>query len=395
MNQDELNATVDLIYDAALEPGLWPEALTRVAVMLNGVGALIVHDDFVRTDRSFLLPGRLDPQLYRNYVDDYMPANPWAIAATRMTPGTIVSIADMVPTDRLTRTSFYQDVLRPQDILHCLVETAVQTPTSALSVAVVRSPGMGEGDADDKARFAQVSHHLARAARLTVRTAEASRERTSLEHTLDALEHGVLLVDRDARLIWANQAAERFLAANDGLRLAGGVVHGASGSVTRALAALVADAATKRRGAAAIRVERPSTLHPYIVSAAPTGSAERWPVVSGPATGRAAAILLVTDPATDLSEAQAAAFGSLYGLTETEARVAALVGAGHSTPKAAALLAVSAATVRTHLSHCFDKTGVRSQVELARLIALMPGNRLLSERPTTQWNGPNGVSRKS
>jgi hypothetical protein len=33
MNQDELNATVDPIYDAALEPDLWSEALSRVAVL--------------------------------------------------------------------------------------------------------------------------------------------------------------------------------------------------------------------------------------------------------------------------------------------------------------------------------------------------------------------------
>jgi DNA-binding CsgD family transcriptional regulator len=173
------------------------------------------------------------------------------------------------------------------------------------------------------------------------------------------------------------------------------MVHGASGPATRALAALVADAAARRRGPGAIRVERPSTLQPYIVSAAPIGTAERWPVASRPSTGRAAAILLVTDPAAGLSEGHAAAFGRLYGLTETEARVAALVGAGRSTPQAAALLAVSAATVRTHLSHCFDKIGVRSQVELARLIALTPGNGSPAERPITESKQPNGLSQKS
>lgn len=376
MSRDDFNATVDLIYDAALEPALWPEALTRVASMLNAVGALVVQDDFVRPDRSFILVGRLDPELYGNYVDDYMPSNPWAIAATRMAPGIVVPIADMVPTDALRRTRFYQDVLRPQDILHCLVETAVRTRTSALSVAVVRSPTMGAGDTEDKARFEQISHHLARAARLTARTAEATHKQTSLEHALDALDGGIMLVDREARLIWANRAADGFLAAADGLMLIRGVIHGASGSITRALAQLVADAVARRRGPGAMRVERPSTLQPYFVSAAPIGTAERWPGAGRPAVGRAAAILLVTHPATGLSEARAAAFRTLYGLTEAEARVAAIVGSGHSAPQAAALLAVSAATVRTHLSRCFDKTGVRTQVELARLMALTPDHLL-------------------
>ncbi|WP_256464333.1 hypothetical protein [Bradyrhizobium sp. 21] len=37
------------------------------------------------------------------------------------------------------------------------------------------------------------------------------------------------------------------------------------------------------------------------------------------------------------------------------------------------MLGVTPATIKTHLRHCFEKTGTHSQVELSRLLATFPG----------------------
>ena len=73
--------------------------------------------------------------------------------------------------------------------------------------------------------------------------------------------------------------------------------------------------------------------------------------------------------------ADAAALRAAFGLTAAEARLAVLVGAGTGLPEAAARLGVSRETARTHLARCFDKTGVRSQAALARLVAGLPRAR--------------------
>lgn len=364
--RDDIDAVLDLVYDAALEPRLWPQALSRVAVMSNAVGALVVRDDFAHPERSFLLPGRLAPELYENYVEEYMAGNPWAIAATRIPAGEIVSLTDIVPADALMRTRFYDDILRPQGILHCLVETASRTGTGALSVAVVRSPKAGPGDDEDRAQFARLSHHLARAARLTVRIADATRQQTALEHALDVLDRGIVLVDRGLRLVWANRAADRILAANDGLSLSRGIVHGVSPAVTHALASLVTRVASRRRGPWAIRADRPSLAEPYVVFAAPLGTAERWP-----AAGGAAAVLVVTDPAA-CPGTDEALLSAIYELTPAEARVALFMATGHGLARTARLLHLSQNTVHTHLQRVFRKLGVCRQAELSRLIARLP-----------------------
>ena len=68
------------------------------------------------------------------------------------------------------------------------------------------------------------------------------------------------------------------------------------------------------------------------------------------------------------------AFCDLFQLTVAEARVAACVGEGMSVPEVADALGLSRHTVRTQLRNCFDKTGARSQVDLARLLGATPPN---------------------
>jgi len=63
-------------------------------------------------------------------------------------------------------------------------------------------------------------------------------------------------------------------------------------------------------------------------------------------------------------------------LAPTEARVADLIGAGHTNRSAAAILGVSANTVGTHLRSVFTKLGVRSRVQLANAIRDRPGGRI-------------------
>lgn len=61
----------------------------------------------------------------------------------------------------------------------------------------------------------------------------------------------------------------------------------------------------------------------------------------------------------------------LYGLTKSEAQVALLAMRGEGLSPIAEKLSVSLTTVRTHLRHVFEKTGIHRQAELVRLLATL------------------------
>ncbi|MDF2371412.1 MAG: LuxR C-terminal-related transcriptional regulator [Rhizobiaceae bacterium] len=59
---------------------------------------------------------------------------------------------------------------------------------------------------------------------------------------------------------------------------------------------------------------------------------------------------------------------SVYGLSEGQMRVAALIVEGHDIVKTAKILNITTNTARTHLQRMFDKIGVRSQTSLVRIL---------------------------
>ena len=76
----------------------------------------------------------------------------------------------------------------------------------------------------------------------------------------------------------------------------------------------------------------------------------------------------------------------LFGLTNAEADVALRVLRGDDITPISADLALSIATIKTHLHHIFDKTDIHRQAELVRLLLAIPrsaprleGNKSLHE----------------
>jgi DNA-binding CsgD family transcriptional regulator len=63
---------------------------------------------------------------------------------------------------------------------------------------------------------------------------------------------------------------------------------------------------------------------------------------------------------------------SRFGLTCAEANLAIEITRGDGRKAAAARLGIAVTTARTHLTHIFEKTGVRRQAELVRLVLQQP-----------------------
>ncbi len=69
----------------------------------------------------------------------------------------------------------------------------------------------------------------------------------------------------------------------------------------------------------------------------------------------------VTDARLDMA-------ATIYGLSPAQKKVAALIAEGKSLTEIAAAMAITANTARTHLDRVFDKTGVRNQTALVRVL---------------------------
>lgn len=184
---------------------------------------------------------------------------------------------------------------------------------------------------------------------------------------LDALDHlaqGIMLVDGEARLRYANRAAHAMLATGNGLYARADGLRTASHAETEALRRLVRRAAGLDgpvRCGGTLALSRRGQ-RPLAVMVAPANGAPREA-----APEATSAVVFVSDP-DRCPAAPAALLQALYGLTRTETAVALAVAEGDGLPTVAARLGIMQTTARSHLQRVFEKTGTRRQAELVRLI---------------------------
>src|SRR5262249_1302165 len=144
---------------------------------------------------------------------------------------------------------------------------------------------------------------------------------TASEAALNVLPDGVIVLDETSRLVFANRAAERLLAAGDGISLKHAKPCASFPSDTAFLQAAIAAAITGGdcgRSGHALMLQRPSSKRALTVIAAPLKAEPAWFVAHAPAV-----ILFVSDPEQSGAVPLPDQLRALFGLTRMEALVAA------------------------------------------------------------------------
>lgn len=371
------DALLDLIYGAVAEPHKWPEVLTRVSDHLDAVGGLLVYVAPPGRGRSLNIVGRLSEELSVIYCQHYA-WNPWTLAMTKVPFGQAVACNSLLPAGAIAKTGFYADVLAPQNIVDMV---------NVSHRAMARDGGVGGFGFSFSARRAErmdenvrnvqrLTPHLSRALEASLELGHLADGTRQLVGVLQLMPNPALLLDGKGRITLANSAAEALLRTQDGLTLdrAGGLQLAAAlpaetAALSRALSqALAVASGTGTELGGPLRLSRPSGAPPLFVLPVPLPppAFALWEMLE-----QARLLVLIIDPSAP-SRAAASAIQTTFGLTAAEARVAVLIGSGRSGPETAAMLGVSPSTVKTHLRRCFEKTGVHSQVGLARILGALP-----------------------
>jgi len=191
---------------------------------------------------------------------------------------------------------------------------------------------------------------------------------------------GAIVTDAAGRVLAMNSAAERIVATADGLTLQDGVLTPArafeQAKLTNALDDLMR---SPRADFHAFVVGRPSGRLPYAVLITSLSIASD----ESDAAVRSVALVFLTD-FDRRTEISPHLLRELFGFTCAEARLAAAIANGRSLREIAAETGQALPTLRAHLSAMFDKTGVKRQVDLVRLVLGVPNIEPQSPRSTDE-----------
>ena len=363
-------SALEAIYDAAAVPQLWQVALDRVARCVDAVGAAL-QDQL--QDGSFAMIA--SPGL-QTATDDYLQG--WwrqDIRAQRaMERGLFLNKGyatdlDAVTPDEMRAHPFFTDFLPRHGLGPSLAVAVAPSPRVIVSLGVQRAAGRPPFSTAEIQLVQRLARYAEKSLRLSVRLFNAESVAQSLGDLLSRLGAGVFLLDDDARVVFSNAAADR--AAGVMLRVVNRRLEPRDSRDRARLDAAMTQAIRSRETATTLRPQ-PILLHdsrpgrPLVLYVMALANSSLGAIL---ASFQPAARVIVLAIDTGAAPAfDAAALRELFGLTPSEARLAALIAAGQSPREAAAGLDIAEATARVVLKRIFSKAGVSRQSELAALV---------------------------
>lgn len=370
---DELNVLIEAIHEAGLDARHWPQVLRTLA---ERIGAQAATLSVGRVGEKWSLEDwhGVEEPFVHSYAEHYGTLDPVVPVIASARPGTIVTDMSLVTPSERNTNEFFQEWVRPQHFSGVAIANVMCEDGTVVLLGAVRarSSPYQQHELD---LLATLLPHIRHAVR-TQRHLEGASLREQVQgEALDAFVHAIVIVDREARMVFSNRAAQALLATADTLRLGRQGLVGSTTTSTAVLHGLIRKATSDDaplRGGGAMLMQRPPPADPLQVLVSPLGPQNRASVPHS--TGRAAMLLII--------DSQHARRGletrltALFGLTPAEARVACEVGKGENPNDVAEALGVMPSTVRTHLHHVFAKTATRRQAELMRLIAQLAVSRI-------------------
>lgn len=161
----------------------------------------------------------------------------------------------------------------------------------------------------------------------------------------------------DGTVIWKSAAASEALEADDDLVIRNGRLRIRDSRTDARLQAAIKWAAQLDRGVMSTR-----GVTPIVLEAGEGLPTRIWWVM------RDGDMILFSMGNSGLSRDRLDFAAQIYGLSATQTRLAALVAEGLSLTDIAGRMGITANTARTHLNRIFDKTGVRTQPALVRVL---------------------------
>jgi DNA-binding CsgD family transcriptional regulator/PAS domain-containing protein len=362
---DELRRVVGRLYDAALNPALWADALTGIAEFVGGQAGTLNPKSLVS---KFVDAGDrvgLDLQYIQMHSETCVEFDSLT-AVPRFDVRPIVRLPELMPPDEGCSGRIQKGSVRPAgrgDVASSVVE---KSEKSCKLLGVGRNDPDAKVDDEMRRRMMLVAPHVRRAVLIGKALDRKADEAAAFADILDSLSAGLFLIDADGRIVHANAAGRGILAAGDFLRSIDGRMAARDTKTNRTLQNLFADKSDLDIGSKGIALPLTARDGEYHVAhVLPVGGRAR-PRAGVPRTVVAAVFVC---KATLESPSSAEVIRRTYQLTRTELRVLlAIVNVG-SIREVATALGVADCTIKTHVGRLFEKTGAGRQADLVKLVA--------------------------
>lgn len=368
------------LYGTLSEEMRFEQPLRRLAAVFRSEVSGLHTEDFGAHQSQLTIIGSVDTEEFNEVCNDY--SKRWSgrnLWMERSLDGFLQQGyqrgAAVVSEKELSGSSYYRHFLKPLEIHHGLGICIWQDNHLNMAVASFhRGPHSPDFDEQDIARIAQLRPHLINAYTIYRRFALLECTAMSLRSCFERAPLGMLLLDKEGRLLESNTVGDDLLATAAVRRGRDGRLLFANHSVRQgfneAICALVNAVAPPR---SLVIPSAESHTSQQLVMHLCAASHRSWGGL--PPDTHILAFIASLQPG-QTSALAVNILRHVLGLTPTEARVALLLREHGDAGPVAQELGLTIGTVRSHLKSTHEKLGIRRNTEL-----LIRVERLLGSTP--------------
>ena len=365
---DEISRLIGDIYDASLDPALWPVAFEKASRYIGGSAVSLTSQDLVGKKSNLHFSSGHDPDFLRRYLEQYGRINPLFPTAYFFDLEKTLAVPDCLPLAEFCRTRFAVEWVLPQGFVDTMLTNLEKSPANCAVFTVMFHARNGVANDQARHRFALVVPHVRRALLIGNVIDRHKVEAAALADSLDTLVSGMFIVSGTGRIIHANASGYAMVTEAKVLRAPDGRLTAIDPLADHALLDVFTtagngDTALGRRGVAVPLKARDDER--YVAHVLPLTSGTRRQ--AGISYGAVAAVF-VRKAALDLPSPPIV-IAQEFQLTPAELRVLFSMIEMDGVSEVAEVLGIAEATVRTHLHRLYEKTGTSRQADLVKLVA--------------------------
>jgi len=349
------------MYSAVVDPAMWADALKKLTEAFGCEHAVLVSRPLVDGAAPFGSAFGLSDADQKHFLNPYA-MRLWQPLDAQMASGRPVSQQEFITDGQYEQSEFYNEIARPVGTFHAM-HVKYTGGDAPFQLAICRTKAAGSFDVKELQAMAFVLPHLASAFGLHRQLHFHKSEGQDVIALMNRLDHGAIIVDESASVIFMNDEGHSLLKLHDGLELEGAALRAPGGAgevLRRGIEAACANYSAPTRRLIVLRRHHPSPLLISIMPLSPPMSRSL-----GKRGGRGAIFIkeLGKRKTADLS-----ILVSALGLSVRESEIANFLATGFTTEEIGKKLGLRVSTVRFYLKQIYQKVGVNSQTSLATLI---------------------------
>ena len=374
--EEHFERILTLLHEAALDEVHWLEAARLISEVTQTKSSFLVFSErrLYSEVETFFARSTIDGQrrkdIERRYFRDYFLGDEGVPSFKRQPDGQLVHTRDRYTDTEKKTSKTYNGILRDYHCQNGLTVRLNGPGGSQIGWEIGDSTARGGWGSAQLRVISDLLPHVRQFVRVRRALADAEALGSSLADLLDNHRFGVIQLDRQGRIVEANDWAKGLLRKGDGLFDRDGCLvarmKADNTELQRLLARALAPFGIKASaGSMTVRQRAKRTRLAVHVN----------PVAERPWDNRSrsvAALVLVAD-AESSARIDPGIVAAALGLTPSESRLAVMLAAGYSVRTIAARTRRTEGTVRWHLNQIYRKRRISRQADLVRLVLSLDG----------------------